>query len=308
VDVRCPACAARYVTDDEKLRGKTARMRCKACNTVWLVSGPNAESSGPSVHAPPLSSGNPASTPPPAAQTTGRRAAVVKRGTEREQRDLFATRNEEVPAGFKESLPPPSFGFTGVGARNETSVLFRVDQLTRPMPRIQSTPPPDDEGVIDLKALSSAPPPPMRAPVAPLFSEPPPVTMEVGRTGQHPATVPLRLIAAVAGALAVLAVVGLMIAVAFKGEDPKPAAAVAPPPPPPPPAPVVSTATPAPLPASSSEVASEDEAKATKKKSRKRAVITNKTPAPAPKPVAKADPCGCHGDFQCILACTAKGK
>ena len=40
MDVTCPACAARYTADEQKLRGKTARMRCRACDTVWLVSGP----------------------------------------------------------------------------------------------------------------------------------------------------------------------------------------------------------------------------------------------------------------------------
>ena len=43
-----------------------------------------------------------------------------------------------------------------------------------------------------------------------------------------------------------------------------------------------------------------------KGKAAKTGPITNKTPPPAPKPVKAADPCGCKGDFNCILACTAK--
>ena len=36
--------------------------------------------------------------------------------------------------------------------------------------------------------------------------------------------------------------------------------------------------------------------------------ITDKTPPPAEKKVKPADPCGCHGDFNCILACTVNKK
>ncbi len=42
MDVACPSCRARYRTNAEKLRGKTARMRCRACETVWLITGPKA--------------------------------------------------------------------------------------------------------------------------------------------------------------------------------------------------------------------------------------------------------------------------
>src|SRR4051812_17768802 len=141
MDVSCPACAARYTADDEKLRGKTARMRCKACNTVWLVSGPGV-SAAAVISSPPPASAVPTSVAPVAPVATAppskqleqndekndKRAAVVKKGTEREKRDLFAEREPDVASLKQTLLPPPSFGFTGgVGARNEDSVLFRVD-------------------------------------------------------------------------------------------------------------------------------------------------------------------------------------
>lgn len=324
MDVSCPACAARYTADDEKLRGKTARMRCKACNTVWLVSGgPHATAGQPSIEN----------------DSTSKRAAVVRRGTEREKRDLFA-RQDVAEGSIKETLlPPPSFGFTGgVGARNENSVLFRVDQLTAaarvktpepsPAPALESPSSrigADDEGVIDLKALASVPPRKIGLPVAPLFSEPPPVSLDVNETAQHPLAKPaskLRLIGGIAAAAAFLVVAGFGVSLAFKGEEPvNHAAAVVVEPPP--------AAVAAPPKVEPAPVASADDAKDTndaketkdtpepkgkkgkgkgkgKGKAAKSGTITNKTPPPAPKTVKAADPCGCKGDFNCILACTAK--
>src|SRR6476620_7728389 len=98
MDVSCPACAARYTADDEKLRGKTARMRCKACNTVWLVSGAGAPAPS-SVAPPPVA-------PAIAAPST---AAVVKKGAEREKRDLFAPREPDLGSVKPTIPPPPSF-------------------------------------------------------------------------------------------------------------------------------------------------------------------------------------------------------
>lgn len=325
MDVRCPACAARYTANDEKLRGKTARMRCKSCGTVWLVQGPGAGTNA--VLATPIPSGSPVSIPPPAAEP--KRAAVVKRGAEREVRDLFANAATEELGAVKEtllpppsSLPPPSFGMNGTGARNETSVLFRVDQLTARHP---ATPPAtaadapkplvavaEDEGIIDLQALSArGSAAASRPPVAPLFSEPPPpVTMDVGRPAAPPPSPKAMIFAALAGA-AMLALVGTGIALAFRGEEPKPVAArVAEPPPAPPPA----VTAPPPAPAETASTSSDDGAKETRAtakkggKGRKGGKITNHSPVPAAKAAPKSDPCGCHGDFNCILACSAKGK
>jgi hypothetical protein len=269
----------------------------------------------------------------------------VRRGTEREKRDLFAERELDEGSVKQTLLPPPSFGFNGgVGARNENSVLFRVDQLTAaarvktpaPTPAIASEIASasvstrggaDDDGVIDLKALASAPPRKIGLPVAPLFSEPPAVSLDVNETVQGHAVKPaskMRLIGAIAAGAAVLLVAGLGISLAFKGEEPVQHAAavvtepvplvVAPPP--------EATAAPAPVAAADdskdtkdqTEQASSEKSERGKKgkkgkkgKAAKSGPITNKTPAPAAKPAPKpADPCGCKGDFNCILACTAK--
>jgi predicted Zn finger-like uncharacterized protein len=323
MDVSCPACAARYTADDEKLRGKTARMRCKACNTVWLVSGPiNAVSSAP------------------VESDSSKRAAVVRRGSEREKRDLFAEREPDHGSIKQTLLPPPSFGFSGgVGARNENSVLFRVDQLAaaarlktpepaKALSRDASPLGSDDEGIIDLNALSSAPPHKGGLPVAPLFSEPPAVSVDVSDSLQRP--VPqrasrMRLFGGIAAGAAFLLVAALGIAFTFTSEEPvkhAPAAVapttpavVAPPPP-------VEPAAPAAVAAADDARDAKDtkdvQPKATKGKggrgtggkgkAAKGAVATSKpAPAPASKPVKAADPCGCKGDFNCILACTARG-
>jgi predicted Zn finger-like uncharacterized protein len=91
-----------------------------------------------------------------------RRAAVVKR--EARARDLFATRSGEelqgsapMPPG---SSPPGTDDSRLTGQRNENSVLFSLDHLTRnaaaPTARFEPTPGPskDDSGLIDLKALA----------------------------------------------------------------------------------------------------------------------------------------------------------
>jgi len=258
----------------------------------------------------------------------------MRTGKDREKRDLFApTEVDQGSIRVKDTLlPPPSFGFT-TGSRNENSVLFRVDQLSDvggriktpdPVPVQQhvsraSDAPRDEEGVIDLKSLSSPPPPGTKRsviPVAPLFSEPPPMTVDAFGTGSRPSIVqnkPIskaKLFGALAAAMVFLVVAGLGISVAFKGEEPvHHAAAVAPPPP----APVVSAAPPpAADPAPASSVASNDDTDAAKKKKKggkgkKNASGGNASASNQSKaPVKPADPCGCKGDFNCIMACTVK--
>lgn len=311
MDVSCPACAARYTANDEKLRGKTARMRCKTCNNVWLVSGPSAEP---------------------------RRAAVVKTGAERENRDLFAKQNANDGVVKQTLVPPPSTGFTGVGARNENSVLFSLDQLSKTaltknapqtarMPetaaaRVPSARASDDDGVIDLRALSSAPPQrPIGLPVAPLFSEPAGMAFDVNATGKHSLTKTFstgQLVGGIAAAAALILVAAFGIALTFRGEAPvkhaampaallPPPAVVAPPP----------AAEPPPAPKTDAADNSEADARATaetgtKGKGKKaraaksKGATTTTAAAAAPKPVKAADPCHCKGNFDCILACTVK--
>jgi predicted Zn finger-like uncharacterized protein len=344
MEVRCPACAARYNADDEKLRGKTARMRCKACNTVWLVSGAGALAP---TDGPPLSVALDSSRPP-----ASKRAAVVKRGAEREKRDLFAERDSDAPGSSPSSspssmrssdAPPPSFGFSGgVGARNETSVLFRVDQLALAKTQLAPAGPAsraassnerhananeengprvaDDEGVIDLKALSSRPPPsghasalaPRGPLVAPLFSEPPPVTLEV-EGGMRPNVKPtsrLAIAGIAAGSVVVLAAAIFGLSIAFRSEEPvKHTAAVVSVLPPPAPTPSASAAaTPAPSASVADNSDPKELPKAKRGHGRGRHAAAGSSGAATPKAPKPADPCGCHGDFNCVLACSAKGK
>jgi hypothetical protein len=282
---------------------------------------------------------------PGAAPPGSRRAAVVKRGAEREKRDLFAERDPDAPVSVSppssmrsSDAPPPSFGFTGggVGARNESSVLFSVDQLalakTQPAvaipARAASSPSPspasdgprvaDEEGVIDLKALSSRPPAAgpaaalasMRPQVAPLFSEPPPVTLEV-EGGMRPNVKPtsrLAIAGIAVGSVAVLAAAIFGLSIAFRSEEPvKHTAAVVSPAPPPPPPVATPSAAPSGSVADNANAEPKDPPKGKRHgKGRRGAAVTGAATTPkAPKP---SDPCGCHGDFNCVLACSAKGK
>lgn len=336
MDVTCPACAARYTADEQKLRGKTARMRCRACDTVWLVSGPEDKSMNEAAASP-------------------NRAAVVKRGAEREHRDLFATSGRGADFGsVKETLrPPPPDSNIGVGARNETSVLFTMDALKgnarvktpepEPAPLSSTFHVDDDEGVIDLKALASGPPKAGARHIAPLFSEPPPAAFAAdvdgsGNTGvmAMPGGFKLGKRAFVGIAAAAVAVVlcSIGLAAAFRGEEPSRSAAAAMSAPaiaaPATPAPAVTSPAPAPAPiaaaSSSSSSSDEDEPKASgvKKKGKKSKVpasfngtkvqssgVSKKSEPNQSKPAATpkaADKCGCKGEFNCILRCTAKGS
>ena len=333
MDVNCPACAARYKADEHKLRGKTARMRCRACDTVWLVSGPADEiKTNDSKH-----------------------AAVVKRGAEREHRDLFATRPPDLGSSYetpvKQTLrpPPPDSQLSGMAARNETSVLFTVDAL-RGNARL-NTPAPeqaplsgfiveDDEGIIDLNALASTPPTRMgvgNRSVAPLFaSEPPPgaFAADVSHSGADPSysaggfRFGKRAIAGVAAAAVALVLCAIGVSAAFKGEEPIARAAantMITPPPVVAPTPAVEPAPatdPAPAAATSSNDDDDDTkpARTGKKKGRKggakaSSAHTQKVQSSGvsgtgvAKTVPKAsDKCHCKGDFNCILRCTATGK
>ena len=336
MDVTCPACAARYTADEQKLRGKTARMRCKACDTVWLVSGPEDK------------------------MIEEKRAAVVKRGADRDHRDLFASRPADLGSVKQTLRPPPPADLSAVAARNETSVLFTVDSLKgaarvktpepEPAPLSSAFVAQDDEGVIDLKALASTPPRAHVRSVPPLFSEPPPAAFSADVDGSGmsqglsmPGGFKLgkRAFAGIAAAAVALVLCSVGLAAAFKGEEPvarsaansimAPVAAVSPGAPvvaaPPPSAPVI-----APVTASNASTSSDDDAKAAvsgkgkgkkgkgakasfagKSQSVQSSGVSSKkassSDALVSKPAAKAaDKCGCKGDFNCVLRCTAKGS
>lgn len=327
MDVTCPACAARYTADEQKLRGKTARMRCRACDTVWLVSGPEDKMS------------------------EAKRAAVVKRGAERDHRDLFASRPADLGSVKQTLRPAPPGDFGGVAARNETSVLFTVDAL-KGAARVKTPEPElaplssafigsDDEGVIDLKALASAPPQVGARSVAPLFSEPPPAafTADVsGAAGMGASDISMpggfklgkRALAGIAAAAVAVVLCSIGLAAAFKGEEPvvRATASLAAPitpaapvvvAPAPPPAPVITAAS---TPTNDTSSATEEEAKPVKGKKGKKGKgkafsgtkvqssgVAAKSEPLVSKPAPKAaDKCGCKGDFNCILRCTAKGS
>ena len=326
MDVTCPACAARYTADEQKLRGKTARMRCKACDTVWLVSGPEDK------------------------MNEEKRAAVVKRGADRDHRDLFASRPADLGSVKQTLRPPPGLDLTGVAARNETSVLFTVDSL-RGAARVKTPDPEpaplssafvggDDEGVIDLKALASSPPRTVARSVAPLFSEPPPgaFSADVDGTGSSagiamPGGFRLgkRAFAGIAAAAVALVLCSVGLAAAFKGEEPVAhTAANAMVAPVVPAAPAVTTTPSAPViaPVTASNASSSDDdakvstpakGKGKRGKGAKASFAGTKVQSSgvskksssdglvskAPK---AADKCGCHGDFTCVLRCTATGK
>jgi hypothetical protein len=193
----------------------------------------------------------------------------------------------------------------------------------------------EDDGIIDLRALKSTPPPRGAFPMAsPFGSEPPPAAfaLDAGSDSGVADVLPARAskaktvgIAAGAALFLVLGAVG--VGFAFRGAKPAKIASasvtqVAPPP-------VVEAkpapaADPAPAPAAQSAASSADDtsaaadassAKKTKgAKGRAAGASKAKTSAgtgvsstPASKPAATkaADPCHCHGDFQCNIRCSA---
>jgi len=204
----------------------------------------------------------------------------------------------------------------------------------------------DDDGIIDLRALKSTPPPPGSFGAvafsigSPFLSEPPPgafaldadaesgVVDAVSRRSSRAKGIG---IAAGAALFVVLAAVG--IGFAFRGAKPAnvasasttPAAppVVAAPPPavdPAPATPVAAAAAAAPVAADdkADDTSSSDSASAKGKKAKGKGraakskssagLSANVSASTAAKPAAAskaADPCHCHGDFQCNIRCSA---
>jgi hypothetical protein len=274
-----------------------------------------------------------------------KRAAVVKRGGERDHRDLFASRPADL-GSVKQTLRPPVPDFGGaVAARNETSVLFTVDSL-RGTARVKTPEPElaplssafiaqDDEGVIDLKALASSPPRAQVRSVAPLFSEPPPgaFSADVDGAGANegismPGGFKLgkRAIAGIAAA-AVALVLCSIVAHTAANSMMAPIAVAAPVVTAAPAAPVI-----APVTASNASSSSDDDTKSStvkgkgkkgkgsakasfsggKSHSVQSSGVASKKASSNDPGVSKlpkaADKCGCKGDFTCVLRCTATGK
>ena len=182
----------------------------------------------------------------------------------------------------------------------------------------------DDDGIIDLRALKSTRPPPSSfASASPFSSEPPPAAFAVDADGVVAAGVPAPAskgktiaIAAGAGLFLILGSVGVLFA--FRGEKPAviarapitqaaaPAAA-APPAPAAEPAPVAAS-----QPAPSDDDSAADAPTTKKTKGAKARAGAGKAKAsfsvpssPKPAVTKAADPCHCHGDFQCNIRCSA---
>jgi hypothetical protein len=189
----------------------------------------------------------------------------------------------------------------------------------------------DDDGIIDLRALKSTPPPRGAFPMAsPFGSEPPPAAFardaggDSGVAGVGPAPMSRAKTIGIAAGAALFLILGAVgVGFAFRGE--KPAKIAAAPVTQPAPPPVVAVAPPPPAPAAEpaaaqpAAVADDSDAPPAKKtKGGKGRGVAAKTKAssgfvasasssPASKPAATkaADPCHCHGDFQCNIRCSA---
>jgi predicted Zn finger-like uncharacterized protein len=169
----------------------------------------------------------------PSVAPEAKRAAVVKR--EARARDLFATRSgEELQTSAP--MPPGSSPMPGddgrlTGQRNENSVLFSLDHLTRnaaPTPRQEPTKGgyKDDSGLIDLKALAakaeSMRPPSMAQnnPLAPPLGFAAPLGSPIGGYGPGPETQPkskLPLLIGAGAGIAILMVVCIVIGLKIGG-------------------------------------------------------------------------------------------
>lgn len=335
--LRCSHCRTRFAADDAH-RGKT--FRCRVCASPIRTDGEEAAAGGsapPAEHdsravayAPTML----ASSPPPAA--TGSTAAVVRRNDERSKRDLFGGEIELAAKVVEHKNASP---FTA--ARNENSVLFSLDQLSKPPVRAAESVFPssapsagasangaaggkkEDSGLIDLNAMMSSeklsaqsirPSPISEAPlgyVREVSLTPVPTVYEAPfakkkRTGLY----------AAAAAAVVVALVGVGV-VATNNEDArlKAAAAAAAAPPPPPPVTATAEPTPPPAPIAATPPADTKDDKADSKsgarpsKGVKHAVKKSSgasAPAAAPPaPKKPADPCGCHGDLLCNMKCSS---
>lgn len=202
----------------------------------------------------------------------------------------------------------------------------------------------DDDGVIDLRALASTPPQTCARSVAPLFSDPAPAALTSdlapGTTKDvlmMPGSFTLgkRTLAGIAAAGMALALCTVGLAAAFKGAGPVARTSAMMDALPTPAAPVLSTsAAPAQIPVTTASAPSavdsvtDDGAKAAAATTKGKKAKKSKTSPSGTKvqssdlstskgkrdplvsrPAPKApDTCGCKGDFNCILRCTAKGR
>jgi hypothetical protein len=169
----------------------------------------------------------------------------------------------------------------------------------------------EDDGIIDLQALSRPGREVQRAIAAPVFtpSETPPAAFAVdAERAARPRGSTGKVIALIAGGLVFVGLAGFGLRTIFRGEEPVSRFAPPPPPPAPPPPPVAAAPPPAPS-ADPPPVADEDPPPA--KKAKKKGFAGGGVVRPAVRPPVTpkaADPCGCKGNFDCNLRCAAGSK
>src|SRR3954464_12182419 len=73
----CPSCKAKYQIADEKVAGRSVRMKCRKCGFMIQVSSAMAAPSSLESEPPEMGDGDSASVPPPAAQPTDQPSAVA---------------------------------------------------------------------------------------------------------------------------------------------------------------------------------------------------------------------------------------
>jgi hypothetical protein len=166
----------------------------------------------------------------------------------------------------------------------------------------------EDDGIIDLGALGCAPPLSSQQPVAPLFGEIAPVSVDLDKAS--PSGKRRRARSWVVGAslaAGLLAITGFSASHALKSDapmHPTPIVAAAPP--------VAETPPPSPVASADPHAAQASKASTTiaAPKAARGKNATSKGASPAKASTVKprsSDPCGCKGDFNCVLRCTAKG-
>jgi len=155
----CEACGARYALADEKVTGKTFKVRCRKCSEVVVV---RREASVPPADA----AASPAAKVEKPVSTTrsSRRDAGL---------DLFAALHDEPsgaePDGPSEgedansAAPPAVASGEMTGARKESSMLFSLDNLgttatpAAAQPNGKSTSADAGSGLVDIRALATGP-------------------------------------------------------------------------------------------------------------------------------------------------------
>ncbi len=315
VIITCQDCQSQYEVADEKVHGRSVRIRCRACGSRIFLS---LEATTPSY------GDEPERLPCPSRET--RNAIAPPRD---ESADATAPRNS-YQANFEDQ--------TVTGGRNETSVLFTLAALSgsrKPAkaPAAAVAPTRQDSGLIDLNAMStSGAELSARNVKAPVLSEPPLGNFTTSVSYVPPAKMGrAHFYGAGIAAVALLAMIGLGFG--MRGEKIESAdvlaratapvvhaAAVAQPVA----APVVTPAPAAPAPevvaSNTSDLKPAAASKGKGKKGGKKGsgvkpsglrkiastgVSSTPSAAPAAKPVAN-DPCHCKGNLMCSMNCSAK--